>query len=273
VEREARAAALRAEAEVLEAAGHRGIAARLRTYAEGVRTGSRGADADVSAAPAAPSAPGAARPRVELHADKISVEDEQRAFLVKEAKRLYKKMDELARIADKNGGKLTREAREYLEGELAAEKAVLDELAGEINESYATLLWKGKPLRKPSAEASAVADKILAALDAGKDIDITVGSKAEAQAILEALLAKRRLVEVTGFNAAIGRTLFPKGGSFHWDIKPTTVKAPNGRYVIEGHGGNLGDPGGLHHATTPHLQIQLSNKVQVRIFMPSEGLW
>jgi hypothetical protein len=268
VEREARAAALRAEAEVLEAAGHRGIAARLRAFAEEVRTG-RGAEPGVVAAP---GAQGAERARVELHADKISVEDEQRAFLVKEAKRLYKKMRELARIAEGNGGKLTREAREYLEGELAAEKAALDELAGAINESYATLLLKGKPLRKPSVEASAVADKLLAALDAGRDIELTVGSRAEAQAILEALLAKRKLVEVTGFNAAIGRNLFPKGGIFHWDVEPTKVKAPNGRYVIEGHGGNLGDPAGLHHATTPHLQIQLSRQVQVRIFMPPDGL-
>jgi hypothetical protein len=148
----------------------------------------------------------------------------------------------------------------------------LDELAGAINESYATLLSKGKPLRKPSVEASAVADKLLAALDAGRDIELTVGSRAEAQAILEALLAKRKLVEVTGFNAAIGRNLFPKGGIFHWDVEPTKVKAPNGRYVIEGHGGNLGDPAGLHHATTPHLQIQLSRQVQVRIFMPPDGL-
>jgi len=92
------------------------------------------------------------------------------------------------------------------------------------------------------------------------------------RAILEALPAKQKLVEVTGFNAAIGRNLFPDGEVFHWDTRTTNTKGPNGRYIIEVHGGNPGVPSGLHHATPPHLQVQLSGKVQVRIFMPPEGV-
>jgi hypothetical protein len=141
VEREARAAALRAEAEVLEAAGHRGIAARLRTYADGVRAGRRAAEPDVSAAPAAP---GTARARMQLHADKATAEAEALAFLEQQAGRVHAELRALVLDETYLGVKLEPAEVAKQQRELLEELNALGALANSTNQDFASVLHRSQ---------------------------------------------------------------------------------------------------------------------------------
>jgi hypothetical protein len=271
MERAARAAGLRAEADAV-AARSPAIAARLRARAAALEEGTA---APLPSSPASGPASSTLPERLRLHQNAATADAEVQAVLREEAAAIRADLDALnaRRLAD-NPEKLTPAAQDELDRliqtRVADLRAVADDLGGDFRAAFAEV--PRADLAPPTGPAATVLADVDAAIARGAapgatvEVARTVGSRAEAEQVLNELMRRHHLVDTTGLNARIGRRVFDANGvaGYHWD---TAFDADG---VLRGHRQALNDgPAGRHHATTPHLQMQV-NGVEVRLFFPRE---
>jgi hypothetical protein len=271
MERAARAAGLRAEADAV-AARSPGIAERLRTRATALEQGT--ALPTPSVTPGGTPSSSTLPERLRLHQNAATADAEVQAVLREEAASIRADLDAInARRDPNNPEKLTPAAQDDLDrlvaGRVADLRAVAGDLGGDFRAAFAEVPRPG--VAAPTGESARVLSDVDAAIARGAtpgapaEIARTVASRAEAEKILNDLTQRHLLVDTTGLNARIGRRVFDANGvsGYHWD---TAFDADG---VLKGHRQAFTDgPAGRQHATTPHLQMQV-NGVEVRIFFPS----
>jgi hypothetical protein len=272
LERAARAAGLRAEADAV-AARSPAIAARLRARATAIEQGTALPLPSSSTTPGTPSS--TLPERMRLHQNAATADAEVQAVLREEAAAIRADLEALnaRRLADKPE-RLTPAAQDELDRliqtRVAELRIIADDLGGDFRAAFAEV--PRADLAPPTGPAATVLADVDAAIARGAapgatvEVARTVGSRAEAEQILNELMRRHHLVDTTGLNARIGRRVFDANGvaGYHWD---TAFDADG---VLLGHRQALNDgPAGRHHATTPHLQMQV-NGVEVRLFFPRE---
>lgn len=144
---------------------------------------------------------------------------------------------------------------------LRAEMAELSNAARKSGSSLADVMGTKVDDAVPSARTQEQLRKIEEANARGEDPRITVGSEAEAEALLKAWQQKHPSIDTTGFGPRKGR-LFKGENSVHRDVTFGDEVTPDGKPVLEGHTRGVIEPGAkpsqhaLDDATKPHFQIE-----------------